>query len=195
MVKPAREKAALLLRGGYSTGSFSAETSAPAVRDTWELTADQVSLGGTWDRLLDEALVDVHDRLGLPRVAHLRADLHALLFYGPDQFFAPHQDSEKDDEMVATLVVSLGCGCDLCDTLQGFLADRDATKLDWPLRADRRQHIHQRIDAGEPVVSHRTIRKGSPYTLRLIETGDLHEREEEQRRQATADLAWLRRPE
>lgn len=152
VVRPARERIALLLGGGESTGSFSAETSAsvagvtlsvagvgpvklpvgapeeralasvarPAmfglgeetltdisVRDTWELTADQVSLGGTWDGLLQEALVEVHEGLGLPRDARLRAELHAMLVYGPDQFFAPHQDSEKDDEMVATLVVSL----------------------------------------------------------------------------------------
>lgn len=78
-----------------------------SVRDTWELTAGQVNLGGDWDRLLDDALVEVHEGLGLPRGARLRAELHALLVYGPDQFFAPHQDSEKADEMVATLVVSL----------------------------------------------------------------------------------------
>lgn len=152
MAKSAREKIALLLKGGESTGSFSVETSAPvtgmtlsvggvgpvklpigaaqeralvsaarpamfglgevtltdtSVRDTWELTADQVSPGGEWDRLLEAALIEVHEGLGLPRDARLRAELHALLVYGPDQFFAPHRDSEKDDEMVATLVVSL----------------------------------------------------------------------------------------
>jgi len=152
VVRPARENIALLLRGGESRGSFSAETWAPvagvtlsvdgvgsvklpvgaaqeralvsvarpamfglgeqtltdtSVRDTWELTADQVSLGGQWEQLLEAALVEVHEGLGLPRDARLRAQLHALLVYGPDQFFASHQDSEKDDEMVATLVVSL----------------------------------------------------------------------------------------
>lgn len=152
MVTLARERVALLLRGGELTGTFSVETSAPvagvtlsvggvgpialpvgaaqeralvsvarpamyglgeetltdtSVRDTWELTADQVSLGGAWAQVLEEALVEVHEGLGLPRGARLRAVPHALLVYGPDQFFAPHQDSEKDDEMVATLVVSL----------------------------------------------------------------------------------------
>lgn len=151
-MKSAREKIALLLRGGESTGSFGTETSVPAagvrlsveevgpvtlpvgaaqeralvsvarpamfglgeetltdtsVRDTWELTAGQVRLAGEWDRLLEAALAEVHEGLGLPRGARLRAELHALLVYGPDQFFAPHQDSEKDNEMVATLVVSL----------------------------------------------------------------------------------------
>lgn len=85
-----------------------------------------------------------------------------------------------------------GCGCDLCETLQSFLADRNATKLDWPLRADRRQHVHQRIEAAELPVTHRTIRKGSPYTLRLAKQPDLHEQEAELRRQAAAALVWLR---
>lgn len=78
-----------------------------SVRDTWEITAEHWSLGGQWERILDEALAEVHDGLGLPAGARLRAEPHALLVYGPDQFFLPHQDSEKDDEMVATLVVSL----------------------------------------------------------------------------------------
>jgi hypothetical protein len=85
-----------------------------------------------------------------------------------------------------------GCGCDLCDRLQSFLADRGAIDLDWPLRADRRQHVHQRIDAAELPVTHRTIRKGSPYTLRLAKQPDLRERDAALRRQATADLVWLR---
>jgi hypothetical protein len=85
-----------------------------------------------------------------------------------------------------------GCGCDLCDTLRRFLADRDATELDWPLRTDRRQHIHQRVDVDELPIAHHTIRKGSPYTLRLTKLGDLHEHEAEQRRKAATELAWLR---
>ncbi|MBK7820485.1 MAG: 2OG-Fe(II) oxygenase [Tessaracoccus sp.] len=37
----------------------------------------------------------------------LRPELHSLLVYGKGQFFAAHQDSEKHDDMVATLVVAL----------------------------------------------------------------------------------------
>lgn len=90
-------------------------------------------------------------------------------------------------------IVWSGCGCDVCDTFRSFLVDRNATRLDWPLRTDRRQHIHQSIDVDELPVTHHTIRKGSPYTLSLAKRRDLHKREAEQRRQATADLAWLRR--
>jgi 2OG-Fe(II) oxygenase superfamily len=75
-----------------------------SVRDTWEITPDQVTLTGLdWDAILAE----VRDELGLPARARLRAEPHALLVYGKGQFFLPHQDSEKDDAMIGTLVVSL----------------------------------------------------------------------------------------
>ena len=75
-----------------------------SVRDTWEITPDQVTLSGLdWDAVLAE----VRDELGLPARARLRAEPHALLVYGKGQFFLPHQDSEKDDTMIGTLVVSL----------------------------------------------------------------------------------------
>lgn len=79
-----------------------------SVRDTWELTPAQVTLGGPkWDAHLEAALTHFRDELGLPPGSQLRAELHSLLVYGKGQFFLPHQDSEKHDEMVATLVVSL----------------------------------------------------------------------------------------
>ncbi|WP_392895801.1 2OG-Fe(II) oxygenase [Streptomyces sp. LN699] len=79
-----------------------------SVRDTWEVTPDRITLGGTdWDRTLDGVLDGVRTALGLPPTVVLRAEPHALLVYGKGQFFLPHQDSEKDDSMVGTLVVSL----------------------------------------------------------------------------------------
>src|SRR4051812_30023449 len=80
----------------------------PAVRDTWELTPDRITLGGPdWTALLDRALEYFRDELGLPQASRLRAEPHSMLVYGKGQFFLPHQDSEKDDAMVGTLVVSL----------------------------------------------------------------------------------------
>ena len=74
------------------------------VRDTWEIPPDQVTLARLdWDAILAE----VRDGLRLPPRARLRAEPHALLVYGKGQFFLPHQDSEKDDTMIGTLVVSL----------------------------------------------------------------------------------------
>ena len=78
------------------------------VRDTWEITPDRFTLGGPdWDRTLNDVLGRVRTALGLPATTILRAEPHALLVYGKGQFFLPHQDSEKHDSMVGTLVVSL----------------------------------------------------------------------------------------
>ena len=79
-----------------------------SVRDTWEITPDHVTLGGhAWEATLAAVLDGVRDELGLPPTTKLQAELHAMLVYGKGQFFLPHQDSEKDDAMVGTLVVSL----------------------------------------------------------------------------------------
>jgi hypothetical protein len=78
------------------------------VRDTWEITSDLVTLSGpAWEATLGAVLDDVRDELGLPPTTKLRAELHVMLVYGKGQFFLPHQDSEKNDAMVGTLVVSL----------------------------------------------------------------------------------------
>jgi len=79
-----------------------------SVRDTWEITPDLVTLDGpAWQATLGAVLDEVRDELGMAPTTRLRAELHAMLVYGKGQFFLPHQDSEKDDAMVGTLVVSL----------------------------------------------------------------------------------------
>jgi hypothetical protein len=76
------------------------------VRDTWEIPKDLVR--AEWDAAtLKDVLATVKEELGLPAGAGLTADLHSLLVYEPDQFFLAHQDSEKNDSMVGTLVVTL----------------------------------------------------------------------------------------
>ncbi|HET9081641.1 MAG TPA: 2OG-Fe(II) oxygenase [Trebonia sp.] len=78
----------------------------PEVRDTWEIPKDFVT--ATWDPgTLRDILATVKEDLGLPSAAELTADLHSLLVYEPNQFFLRHQDTEKSDEMIGTLVVTL----------------------------------------------------------------------------------------
>ncbi len=80
----------------------------PAVRDTWEISPDLVSQGGpSWAPALEGALTELADELGVPAGNRLEAELHALLVYGPGQFFVPHQDTEKNDAMIGTLTVTL----------------------------------------------------------------------------------------
>src|SRR5215468_12693018 len=76
------------------------------VRDTWEIPKHLVR--AEWDdAALRGILATVKEELGLPNAAELTADLHSLLVYEPNQFFLAHQDSEKDDSMIGTLVVTL----------------------------------------------------------------------------------------
>jgi hypothetical protein len=78
----------------------------PDVRDTWEIPKHLVR--AKWnDGMLKVILATVKEELGLPSAAELTAGLHSLLVYEPNQFFLAHQGSEKDDPMIATLVVTL----------------------------------------------------------------------------------------
>lgn len=77
----------------------------PTVRDTWEIPKELVNV--EWTEAFDAALAVIRDGLGLPAHCELTPDLHSMLLYETGQFFVTHQDSEKDDTMVGTLVVTL----------------------------------------------------------------------------------------
>ena len=80
----------------------------PAVRDAWEIPRSRVKIDKRrWNRTLLPILDGVAADLGLPVGRRLVAELHSMLVYTRGQFFGPHQDSEKDDRMVASLVVTL----------------------------------------------------------------------------------------
>ncbi len=76
-----------------------------SVRDTWEVPRESVRV--SWDAEFEAVLASIRDDLSLPPTCTLRPELHSMLVYERGQFFLPHQDSEKHDGMVATLVVVL----------------------------------------------------------------------------------------
>lgn len=78
------------------------------VRDTSEISADGVSIHINPEKLKD-LLSNMQAQLGLSDDVTLVPHLHNLLIYAPGQFFKPHQDSEKIEGMVATLVMVLPC--------------------------------------------------------------------------------------
>ena len=84
-----------------------------------------------------------------------------------------------------------GCGCALCGTLGGFLADRGERTLEWPLAEARRKHVKGQISSAELPVKHETWKFGSPHTLVLTKTGELFRREAKARKDAAANLDWL----
>ena len=87
-----------------------------SVRNCWQVARDAVRLGGrAWPETLASIVAQAAVGLGYPEDA-VSAELYKLLVYEPGGFFVPHRDTEKIDNMVATLVVSLpvaGAGGDL----------------------------------------------------------------------------------
>ncbi|MGW5152047.1 2OG-Fe(II) oxygenase [Rhodococcus koreensis] len=80
----------------------------PTVRDTWEIPRSRVKIDKRrWNRTLVPILEELAADLGLPAESRLTAELHSMLVYTRRQFFRPHQDSEKDDRMIASLVITL----------------------------------------------------------------------------------------
>ena len=105
-VTPAKARKLTTLGKPARFGRGEATLTDPEVRDTWEIPAGLVR--ATWDpAVLRDVLAAVKEELGLPNAAELDVDLHSLLVYEPDQFFLRHQDTEKTDEMIGTLVVTL----------------------------------------------------------------------------------------
>jgi hypothetical protein len=79
-----------------------------SVRDTWEIGRSRIKIDTRrWQRTLEPKLAIIQKRLGLPEGGKLEAAFDKMLVYGPGQFFAPHQDSERADDMVGSLVVEL----------------------------------------------------------------------------------------
>jgi 2OG-Fe(II) oxygenase superfamily len=105
-VTPAKARKLIGLGQPAQFGRGEETLTDPDVRDTWEIPRHLVR--AEWDHAtLTDVLATVKEELGLPNTARLTADLHSLLVYEPDQFFLPHQDSEKSDDMIGTLVVTL----------------------------------------------------------------------------------------
>lgn len=79
-----------------------------AVRNSWEVATSRVKIAGRrWKPALAKHLATVQADLGLPAECALTAVFDKLVLYEQGQFFKAHQDSERSDDMVATLVVVL----------------------------------------------------------------------------------------
>lgn len=105
-VTPAKARRLITLGQPARFGRGEDTLTDPEVRDTWEIPVGLVN--ATWDPgVLEDVLATVKEELGLPNAAELGIDLHSLLVYEPGQFFLKHQDTEKTDDMIGTLVVTL----------------------------------------------------------------------------------------
>jgi predicted 2-oxoglutarate/Fe(II)-dependent dioxygenase YbiX len=105
---PVSEEQAAQLRGLGRRAQFGHREETltdPEVRDTWEIPKALVHI--EWTDAFEDVIEEMRDELGLPPHCELTPDFHSMLVYETGQFFVTHQDSEKDDTMVGTLVVTL----------------------------------------------------------------------------------------
>lgn len=76
------------------------------VRDTNEISANKISISYN-DTKFASILDNIRDKLGLSEDVCLKPYLHNILVYSKGQFFVEHQDTEKLNGMLATLVIVL----------------------------------------------------------------------------------------
>jgi predicted 2-oxoglutarate/Fe(II)-dependent dioxygenase YbiX len=80
----------------------------PTVRDSREIAKSRIRIDRRrWNATLIPLLDDIRAGLGLAEGVVLKAELHNMLLYERGQFFKSHQDSEKADGMIGTLVITL----------------------------------------------------------------------------------------
>ncbi|HYK04796.1 MAG TPA: 2OG-Fe(II) oxygenase [Thermoanaerobaculia bacterium] len=78
------------------------------VRDSREIARSRIRIDQRrWNATLLPLLDEIRAGLGLAEGVVLKAELHNMLLYERGQFFKSHQDSEKTDGMIGTLVVTL----------------------------------------------------------------------------------------
>ena len=76
------------------------------VRNTQEISHEKLQVK-IEPQILKDLLANVRDDFGLSENITLSAHLHNMLVYAPGQFFKRHQDTEKLEGMVATMVLVL----------------------------------------------------------------------------------------
>ena len=74
------------------------------------------------------------------------------------------------------IAADIDCKCDLCADLRAFCKDPAAEVARFPLRADRRGHLHRIIEYNKLDIDHETERRGSPYTLVCTKNRASHKR-------------------
>ena len=110
-------------------------------------------------------------------LAHCRDELRAATA----QPIEPPKNWKRDAD--------LGCKCADCKALATFLRDPLTSVGRFPLRKERRQHLHRIIDMRQCDCTHETERKGSPQTLVCTKTQSSYER---RLKQFENDLAVLK---
>jgi hypothetical protein len=85
----------------------------------------------------------------------------------------------------------LPCNCADCRQLSRFLADTQQREARFPLRKERRQHLHGIIDDNKCDLTHVTERRGRPYTLVCTKTNASFQRASQIYKRDTDNLSRI----
>ncbi len=78
------------------------------VRSCWEISKNNINIDTRhWNKTLKPMLNSMKENLGLPKRSELKANFYNMLIYSEGHFFKPHRDTEKCDNMIATLIIIL----------------------------------------------------------------------------------------
>jgi hypothetical protein len=128
------------------------EAIIPAVQAIFGWVAEIAVAQPAANRILEHCLTELRDATAQPVL--------------------PPKDWQRD--------AALACKCADCRALAEFLRDPERHEGRFPLRKERRQHLHRQIDQHGLDCTHVTDRRGSPQTLVCTKTQASFERRQEQ---------------
>lgn len=140
------------------------------------------------DVLLMDALKAIRNRI---RRGTDRDSAYAGLWTVATRFHLARSSERPSEPTDWALPVKKGCRCAECQRLLEFAVDPAAQERRFPLRAERRYHLQQRIQMDQMDISHVTEEKGRPYSLVCTKTRGSYQRRLQEYRQDIARMTWL----
>ena len=139
----------------------------------------------TPDRAIPAALGELHEEKGL-------ADTYtfATLWRHAAGALLKRSATLPKEPRHWKIAADIDCKCDLCADLRAFCKDPAAQVARFPLRTDRRAHLHRIIEYNRLDIDHETERRGRPYTLVCTKNRASHKR---RLAEHSKDVSWMRR--
>ncbi len=145
----------------------------PRVRNSSEIAKRRIRIDHPrWNATLIPLLDEIRAGLGFAEGVVLKAELHNMLLYERGQFFQSHQDSEKADGMIGTLVVTLPSpfrGGEMKVEQHGEVMTFGGSRTDLQVvafYADCRHEVRPVTSGARVVLTYNLVTKGAPATRR-----------------------------
>lgn len=133
----------------------------PKVRRTSQISAESCTLrdAARWEASLDQIVSHVQQELGI--TTDVRATLYKMLVYEEGDFFLAHRDSEKEEGMFATLVITLPS----CFEGGELVISHDEERVEVSTRLDAPDRVHHVAFYADCLHELRPLRSGHRVAL------------------------------